>query len=256
MVGRNSRGAVGRRFSYPALTVCQTRPVILDDSCLVWWATVADSRPEHDRLLSDVEIARARRLHRAEDRIRQRLGAVMLRLAAGAAIGEAPERVRVDRSCPRCSEPHGRPLLPGTGLHASITHSGDLVGVALTRIAPVGLDVERISDIDLATMVRSVLHPEEPAPDRAAFFTYWTRKEAALKATGDGLRVPLIEVRVSLAWQPPELLAYPGRDSRPAYLVDLSPAAGYRAALAVLASGPVPVAERSAADLNLDGKAL
>jgi 4'-phosphopantetheinyl transferase len=223
---------------------------VLADSCLVWWATVADYRAGHDHLLSDVEVARAGRLHRAEDRIRQRLGAVLLRLAAGAAIGEPPERVRVERTCPRCSAPHGRPVLPGTGLHASITHSGDLVGLALTGIAPVGLDVERISDVDLDGLAGIVLHPDERAPDGDAFFTYWTRKEAVVKATGDGLGVPLSEVRVSQPARHPELLAYPGRDGGlPAHLVDLRPADGYRAALAVLTRDPVRVVESPGTEL-------
>ena len=71
-----------------------------------------------------------------------------------------------------------------------------------------------------------------------------------VKATGDGLAVPLSGVRVTPPAQRPELLAYPGRDSHPpAHLVDLRPAEGYRAALAVLTPGPVTVMERRAADL-------
>jgi 4'-phosphopantetheinyl transferase len=222
----------------------------VDDSCLVWWATVADYRAGHDRLLSDVEVQRAGRLHRAEDRVRQRLGAVLLRLAAGSILGGPPERVRVERTCPRCSAPHGRPVLPGTGLHASITHSGDLVGLALTGVAPVGLDVERIAAVDLDGLAGIVLHPDERAPDGDSFFTYWTRKEAVVKATGDGLAVPLSGVRVTAPAQRPELLGYPGRDDGlPAHLVDLRPADGYRAALAVLTRDPVPVVESPAADL-------
>jgi len=224
--------------------------VIVDSTCLVWWAAIADYQAGHDRLLSDVETQRAERMHRADDRTRQRLGAVLLRLAAGSVLGEPPERVRVERTCPRCSAPHGRPVLPGTGLHASITHSGDVVGLALTAVAPVGLDVERIADVDLDGLARMVLHPDESAPDGDAFFTYWTRKEAVVKATGDGLAVPLTGVRVTPPAQRPELLAYPGRDGGPpAYLLDLRPADGYRAALAVLARNPVPVVESPGTDL-------
>jgi 4'-phosphopantetheinyl transferase len=184
-------------------------------------------------------------MRRAEDRTRQVLGALLLRHAAGAATGTAPDRVRVERTCPKCAQPHGRPTLPGTGLHASITHSGDLVGLALTAVAPVGLDVERISTVDVDGMSRMVLHADETA-DPATFFTYWTRKEAIVKATGDGLGVPLSQVRVSAPDQPPRVLAYPGRDSLPARLVDLDPADGYRAAVAVLTAGPVAVLERPA----------
>jgi 4'-phosphopantetheinyl transferase len=224
--------------------------VIADDSCLVWWADVADYQIRHESVLSHEEVERAGRMRRAEDQVRRRLGAALLRLAAGSVLGQPPERVLVDRTCPRCSAPHGRPVLPGTGLHASITHSAGLVGIALTGVAPVGLDVERISDVDLAGLAGIVLHPDERAPDGDAFFTYWTRKEAVVKATGDGLGVPLTEVRVTPPAQRPRLLGYPGRaDGLPAHLVDLRPADGYRAALAVLTAGPVPVVEHPAADL-------
>jgi 4'-phosphopantetheinyl transferase len=222
--------------------------VIPDDSCLVWWAQVDALPAGHESVLSAVEVERSRRMRRPEDRNRQLLGAVLLRLAAAAATGTSPDRVPVERTCAECGAQHGRPLLPGTGLHASITHSGDLVGLALTAVAPVGLDVERISDIDVDDLARHVLHPDERA-DTAAFFTYWTRKEAVVKATGDGLRVPLAQVRVSTPGSPPELVAYPQRPDLRAYLVDLDPAPGYRAALALLAPAPVPVIERPAAEL-------
>jgi len=219
--------------------------MIADGSCLVWWAGTAEYRAEHESLLSGVEIDRSTRLRRDEDRVRQKLGAVLLRVAAGSALGVPPTQVVVDRTCPRCTEPHGRPILPGTGLHASITHSGDLVGLALTALAPVGLDVERISDVDIEGLSRLVLHPDEKAADPDAFFTFWTRKEAVVKATGDGLGAPLSQVRVSDPGGPPELLGYPDRAAPPAaHLVDIRPADGYRAALAVLSATPVVVTER------------
>jgi 4'-phosphopantetheinyl transferase len=213
----------------------------------VWWARAADYGPALDDLLTPVEVARAARLRRPEDRVRQVLGATMLRLAVSAATGTPPGAVTVDRTCPGCGEPHGRPELPGTGLHASITHSGDLVGLALTTVAPVGLDVERVAEVDVAGLGRTVLHETERAtpPDLPAFFTYWTRKEAVVKATGDGLAASLAEVRVTGPAEPPVLLAYPGRHLLPAHLIDLHPDDGYRAALAVLTADPVRVDERS-----------
>ncbi len=213
----------------------------------VWWVRLGDYSAGLDRLLSTVEVERAARLRRQEDRVRQVLGATLLRLAVGAATGTPPTAVAVDRTCPRCAEPHGRPALPGAGLHASITHSGDLVGLALTDVAPVGLDVERIAPVDVAGLGRTVLHETErlDPPDLAGFFTYWTRKEAVVKATGDGLGAALSEVRVTGPVEPPALLAYPGRAQLPAHLTDLYPGDGYRAALAVLATDPVRVDERS-----------
>jgi 4'-phosphopantetheinyl transferase len=222
--------------------------VIPDDSCLVWWANVAEHRPRHESVLSAVEVERATGPRRPADRVRQVLGAALLRHAASLATGTPPDRVVVERTCGRCAKPHGRPTLPGTGLHASITHSGDLVGVALTAVAPVGLDVEQIYAVDVAGLSRLVLHADETA-DGTGFFTYWTRKEAVVKATGDGLTVPLTEVRVSRPDEPPHLHAYPGRATPPAYLADLRPADGYPAAVALLTGAPVTVVELPAAAL-------
>jgi 4'-phosphopantetheinyl transferase len=224
------------------------------DSCLVWWASVDALPVRPESVLPAVEIERSRRLRRPEDRARQLLGAVLLRLAVGAATGTPPDRVTVDRTCRQCGAQHSRPLLPGTGLHASVTHSGDVVGLALTAVAPVGLDVERITDVDVDGLSRMVLHPDEQTgasggSGPADFFVYWTRKEAVVKATGDGLRVPLAQVRVSAPGSPPELVAYPERPGLRAYLVDLNPPPGYLAALALLAPAPVPVVERPAAEL-------
>jgi len=83
---------------------------------------------------------------------------------------------------------------------------------------------------------------------RHDFITYWTRKEAVVKATGDGLAVPLREVLVSAPDAAPRLLAYPAR-TLTAVLRDLAPRPGYAAALAVLAAEPVAVRERDAAPL-------
>lgn len=195
-------------------------------------------------------MARAARLRRPADRIRQVLGATMLRIAVGSATGTPPAEVVVDRACPTCAEQHGKPLVPETGLHPSITHSGDFVGLALAAVGAVGLDVEQIHDVDIAGLGRNVLHESERGVlDLPDFFTYWTRKEAVVKATGDGLLAALTEVRVTGPAEPPGLLSYPGRAQLGAHLVDLHPGDGYRAALAVLTTGAVTVEERSARTL-------
>jgi 4'-phosphopantetheinyl transferase len=226
--------------------------VIADGLCVVWWARLADHRPGLDDILSTSEVGRSDRLVRAADRTRQRLGAALLRCAVAELTGSAPADVVVDRTCHRCGRPHGRPVLPGTHLHASVTHSGDLVGVALTRTAPIGLDVERIAPIDVHGLSRIVLDAGDKAPDLVGFYTYWTRKEAVAKATGDGLAAPLAKVRVSGSDEPPALHTYLGRPLQ-AHLVDLRPDNSYRAAIAVLADRPVPVEERRLANAHREG---
>lgn len=86
---------------------------------------------------------------------------------------------------------HGKPFVPG-GRHFSLTHSGSLAALAL-HAAPVGLDAERIAPVRRAAA--RALTPEERrymADDPERRFAYlWTRKEAVLKCTGDGLSLPM-----------------------------------------------------------------
>jgi 4'-phosphopantetheinyl transferase len=101
----------------------------------------------------------------------------------------------------------------------SVCHAGDLVVVALTDTCEVGVDVEQVRDIDTAAMCRHILAPGEVAPtDPAAFFALWTRKEAVVKATGDGIAAM---ARVRLADDRPGVVSYDGRDDPPMSLVDL-----------------------------------
>lgn len=148
----------------------------------------------------------------------------------------------VDRSCSVCGHAHGRPELPGLGLHASVTHSGFLVGVALTRLGPVGLDVEAIRQIDVPAVQASVLNDNEDAVDVRSFLRYWTRKESVVKATGDGVLVPLTDVWVSRPTESARLIRYPGR-TPPALIRDLAPVEGYVGAVTVLCDDEVTVVE-------------
>jgi 4'-phosphopantetheinyl transferase len=132
----------------------------------------------------------------------------------------------------------------GTDLHASISHSGDRIVVALTGAGPIGVDVERISPIEVDALASDVLAPFEKASSARDFFVYWVRKESVVKATGDGIVAGLDRVRVSRPSEPPLLLDYPGRSLSSATMTDLCPGEGYVAAVTVLAPEPIMVTEQ------------
>ena len=108
-----------------------------------------------------------------------------------------------------------------------------------------GVDVERIRpEVAQEKIAEHFFSPREvtvlralPTPLQApAFFACWTRKEAYIKAKGDGLTLPLDQFDVSLAPGEPAALLHTAWDPQEAAgwaLQDLAPAPGYRAAVAV-----------------------
>ena len=94
---------------------------------------------------------------------------------------------------------HGKPFIEG-GPEFSISHSAALVVVAFAGNGTLGIDVERIGAVDLDDFARDLPELESlrgnPDQDAAAalFYDCWTRKEAVLKACGEGLQRPLSEV--------------------------------------------------------------
>jgi 4'-phosphopantetheinyl transferase len=224
-------------------------------ACEVWWASINDL---HDRLLTlldPTERQRRGNYRRAEDRARFTVGATLLRLASARLLGYSPTELVFVRECPDCGRPHGRPALLGHDLHLSVSHAGEIVLVALSTDAEIGVDVEKIDDDKPPCLVKRVLDAGEmdrfrttpQASQAEEFFRAWTRKEAVLKATGQGLRLPMNAVGFGPDGQ---LTSYPDRSDLPAgtTMFDLDPAASlpsrssasYRAALAVLS--PLPAA--------------
>ena len=215
------------------------------DACTVWVADVGAERPFHRNLLDPDERRRRAALRRPADQARFTVAAALMRLVAADLTGRPPATIAVDRRCPGCGRAHGKPRLPGTGIDVSVSHSADRVLLAVTRAGPVGVDVERITDANTATLADRVLAPGEPVRRPWDFFVYWCRKESAVKATGDGLRVPLSEVVVRPADAPAGLLSYRGARLT-ADMTDLDVGPGYAAAVTVLTGRPVRVWLRDA----------
>lgn len=203
--------------------------------------------------LSPAERSRAERFRDADSRSRFVVGAHLLRHAVEEETGVARDDFVVTRRCPDCGREHGRPVISPArpegsaavrDVEVSVSHSGPWVVVALSSGVPVGVDIEVEAD-GATTGLRSdlVLHPREveraPVTSDRLLRT-WVRKEALLKATGDGLRLPpagilLGEGRVTVeAWEErPEL-------ARRAAIVDLDAPTGVVGAVAVVgADGPV-----------------
>jgi 4'-phosphopantetheinyl transferase len=84
----------------------------------------------------------------------------------------------------------------------NIAHSGNIVICCITDTGQIGIDIEQIKGIDLGDYTDYFTSNEwdiiDHYPNRFdAFFNFWTRKEAVLKAIGSGFHTPLSSVDVS-----------------------------------------------------------
>jgi 4'-phosphopantetheinyl transferase len=155
------------------------------------WRADLRLAPALDALLSADERERAERFVFEQDRVRFVSARATLRhiLARYLAVDAAALRFSYG--------PHGKPELafPICDLRFNLAHSGELALYAFTRQRRVGIDVEHVrADLKIANLLSGVFTSDEQQqlatlPDeqrRLAFFTGWARKEAYLKARGDG----------------------------------------------------------------------
>ena len=89
-----------------------------------------------------------------------------------------------------------KPFLKNSKLKFNISHSGDIVICVLTDSCEVGIDIEEMNDITIQDFKMQMTEGEwmriSTAPNmKKAFYTYWTQKEAVIKAHGMGLSIPL-----------------------------------------------------------------
>jgi 4'-phosphopantetheinyl transferase len=104
--------------------------------------------------------------------------------------------------------PHGKPVLAGplnAGLAFNISHSRGLALCAVTTAGEIGIDIEELRHVeDVERIARHVLSRSEldeltrACDPSAAFLAGWTRKEALVKAVGDGLAHAVQEFTVPL----------------------------------------------------------
>jgi len=190
------------------------------DEVQVWLATAPPDEAglaALARTFSADEVERAERFRADEPRCQFVFGRAVLRQLLGACLNVQPAALAFGH------QPHGKPFLlqsaPAGGLRFNLSHSGRMVALALARGREVGVDIESIQRLDdwpgLAGRIFSKRELGElfslPKPQqREAFFNGWTRKEAYLKATGEGLTDDLPAIEVTLApGKEPELIGLP-----------------------------------------------
>lgn len=212
----------------------------------VW--RVALGRPagqvgELETLLSDDERRRADGFRFEKDRGHYVVARGTLRLILGGCLSRPPARLRFSYNA------FGKPFLADEsaagGLRFSLSHSRGMALYALTRGREIGVDVEHMQpDVRVAEIAARFFSPREvealdslpTGARRRAFYTCWTRKEAYIKARGQGLSLPLDNFTVTIKQgERAALLDVVNEPSESARwrLHDLTPGADYAAAVAV-----------------------
>lgn len=113
---------------------------------------------------------------------------------------------------------NGKPYLEYfPDLHFNISHSKNMALLAVTRSGPLGIDIESVDrNIDHLVLSKRFFAPveqqilkevgEEERND--TFFKIWSRKEAYIKCSGQGLRIPLSSFAINTSTEKPLILLH------------------------------------------------
>ncbi len=196
--------------------------------------------------LSPQEWQRAESFHFDVDRFRFIAGRGALRTILSRYLNEDPAAIEFEY------ESRGKLRLGGLfaecDLQFNLAHCEDLAVLAVARGRLVGVDLEREREIaDMEQVVAMICSPRQIAEFRGlrneertvAFYRIWTRKEAWLKATGNGITTSLEEIEPSFgADDPPRYKRVSAESPIPAHvwkLYSFVPRQGFIAALALSA---------------------
>jgi 4'-phosphopantetheinyl transferase len=240
------------RHPAPANKVCEYflgsrvtgTPVLGQDEIHVWHQNLTPGRADADTLgglLSPDEMERALRFRSDANRNEFTVCRGTLRGLLGQYLGIPPKELSFEYS------EYGRPSLATVfskgDLEFNVSHSGGHALLGFARGRKIGLDIEKIrwdfgtSEIAerfFSEAERSALRDLPQEQRHEAFFRCWTRKEAFIKALGEGLSHPLDHFDVSLAPSVPAQLFATRPDANEARrwrIWDLQAPAGYAAAL-------------------------
>jgi 4'-phosphopantetheinyl transferase len=214
---RRARRRVIRSMLHPNATPTRNwmpaRPIgpLHDDEVQVWRLRVdlEGATPAAALAIDEAVTAedrdRAGRFRQEADRQRFLHGRLLLRTFLGHHLGITPRDVRFVKG------EHGKPEVdraaaaaaddaPSNILRFNLAHSGEWLLFALARDREVGVDVEQHRTMsDAIEIARRFFAPPEvaeldaldPALHHDTFFRVWTRKEAIVKATGQGISAGL-----------------------------------------------------------------
>lgn len=198
----------------------------------------AEKLDQYRQLLSVDERARAERFVKPKDCDHYIAGRGRLREILGTETGHDPADLVFEYG------PQGKPAL-NNGPAFNLSHSGGLAALAIGGTAPLGVDIEEIRPVENAVAQRfftcdenQALATLSPSQWLAGFYRCWTRKEAVIKAVGQGLSMPLDSFDVTLSADiPADVTRIDGGHAGNWQLIHIDPAPDFMGALAVFTEG-------------------
>jgi 4'-phosphopantetheinyl transferase len=213
----------------------------------IWQAPLQElacDLPKMAALLCREEEDRAARFHFRRDYEQFVLSRGILRLLLAKYVGGRPEEIAFRYS------PNGKPALDGPSrqgakLQFNLSHTAGMAVYAFVHYRKVGIDVEQVRDLSgldgIAAQIFTpaeliAYHSTDSHNRQRCFFSGWTRKEAFIKACGEGWSRSPQTFAVSLAInEPARLLRIEEEAGVAGYwkLFDVTTEPSYAAALAV-----------------------
>jgi 4'-phosphopantetheinyl transferase len=204
------------------MTTRPTSHVLAHDQIHVWRVALnqnPDRLPELKAILSEEERARAARFHFEKDRNQFIESRAALRLLLSQYLKVPPAGMTYSLAA------QGKPGLSDSDLHFNLSRRDGLALIAVTQGREVGIDVElvrpdlelfEIAEVSFSESELATLKGLPQAEQSAGFYNCWTRKEAFIKAIGEGFSFPLKQFDVSLTpGEPARLLSVRVNQSSP-----------------------------------------
>ncbi|RNL52567.1 4'-phosphopantetheinyl transferase family protein [Pedobacter jejuensis] len=133
------------------------------------------------QILTADELTKASKFKQARDTKRYVIGKFYSKMILAKMINKKPADIHFQFN------EYKKPYI--NNINFNISHSGDYVVLAISPYA-VGIDIEAINPVlDYQELIHQCFKEEEikRITDLDSFYLFWTRKEALLKATGEGL---------------------------------------------------------------------
>ena len=177
-------------------------PLLQVDHAYVFYGRISEHHPD-DALsfLSDEEIRRAENYLLPADRQRSVVSRSVLKQLVARFLEIQEAEVRVDYAG------NGKPFLRDySELQFNVSHSDDAFAIGITPGKEIGIDLENLQRIPAVSALERFLFTDaelqlfqllDESQRNAVFIRSWTRKEALLKASGDGLTKAMSDLEIA-----------------------------------------------------------